>query len=136
MSSFSGGSIAKMSMPFSTTLPMESQLLLSGAFDLNDPMTSMFMNPSQTSFDEVGKGYDMNNQGMNQTLAPGCLDPTFDTFPTGDDSYADNFTSSFSNAYDDFSQQHTSGQDTPNDGEWQSFINASDLDESLSQQTA
>lgn len=80
--------------PLSMSLPMESQQLLAGssAFNMNDPMTSMFMpsqNQSQSgmkpqqpfySYNPNGKPKNSTNSpqttfdGLSQTLAPSSLD--------------------------------------------------------------
>lgn len=81
--------------PFSTSLPLESQQLLAGAFDPNDPMTSMLMGndfrmPQQPSYnlDYLNRSNDvkydpsmLNNgpsHGIDQTLSPGMLDISTD----------------------------------------------------------
>ncbi|KAG8629709.1 hypothetical protein KVT40_001328 [Elsinoe batatas] len=80
-------------MPFSTTLPLESQQLLGGgSFDFNDPMTAMLMGqdfkPNQQFFSnnpnelKVKSEFSTNTgfEGMNQTLAPGFLDTSVGGF--------------------------------------------------------
>ncbi|TKX24600.1 hypothetical protein C1H76_3209 [Elsinoe australis] len=88
-------------MPWSTALPLESQQLLGGAFDMNDPMTSMLMGsdfkPNQPFFQyDTKASQNMNDmkvkseftptttfEGMNQTLAPGFLDTSVGGFGNG-----------------------------------------------------
>ena len=80
---------------FSTSLPLESQQLLGGAFDPNDPMTAMLMgngpnfgqqqpfysyNPNDTSAMKKGFGQPSRSDGMEQTLAPGMLDTNMSSF--------------------------------------------------------
>ena len=71
--------------PFSSALPMESQQFLGGAFDPNDPMTSMLMGgdskPQQRFYSYNPNGSSKKNfnapstyDGLDQTLAPGVLD--------------------------------------------------------------
>ena len=111
------------SLPFSGALPMESQQLLAGApFDMNDPMTSMFM-PSQYgtnaatgssaskqqqpfySYNPNGKPKSSSStppatfDGLNQTLAPSSLDTSVGT--------------SYSNGYDTISRAAATDSFTP-----------------------
>lgn len=131
------------SMPFSTTLPLESQQLLGGAFDQNDPMTAMFMSApyqsNQSSYDyDDSKAGNSTFSGMDQTLAPGYLDTDGLDPVTGDKSaftpmspfatsaggYGSNFDDAFRPSM--FGNGVTSGEATPSgDREWQSFLNGS-----------
>ncbi|KAF4556273.1 Hypothetical protein D9617_1g081490 [Elsinoe fawcettii] len=84
-------------MPFSTTLPIESQQLLGGgSFDFNDPMTAMLMGndfkPNQQFFNNANPNElkvkseftpTSTFDGMNQTLAPGFLDTSVGGFNNG-----------------------------------------------------
>lgn len=76
---FDAGSLS----PFSTTLPPQSQQLLGGALDPNDPMTSMLMGGSPQPFYSYNPNGDAKNSftsmpnralGINQTLSPGFMD--------------------------------------------------------------
>ena len=71
--------------PLTTTLPMESQLLLGSSFNPNDPLTSMFMagsenlaqpyynfGPRQSMLKE--RNFHPSYDGMSATLAPSALD--------------------------------------------------------------
>lgn len=138
--------------PFTTSLPMESQMLLGSALDPNDPMTAMLMAGSEnmpqpynyatqstlSKTPNVRQAFD----GMSATLAPSALDmsprhqnighpqSTIATMPSS--------TPAFQYAFDqgtpDFSKGHMfasgtsscgSGPVTPGgiDGGWDAFIN-------------
>ena len=84
-SSFDPSSASLNYNPFSTALPMESQQFLGGAFDPNDPMSSMLMGgenkPQQRFYSYNPNGASKKNfnapstyDGLDQTLAPGVLD--------------------------------------------------------------
>lgn len=149
--------------PFSTTLPMESQQLLGGSFDPNDPMTSMLMggdshpfysynpsNPNGTS----SKNFTSTSgaEGMNATLAPGMLDTNVSQFgfPGPQSASTDSvlspwngFGMGFGNQFGDpfktgFSASgHTSGQVTPSaDQDWSQLIDGNLWEEPSSQPTA
>ena len=70
--------------PFTTSLPMESQMLLGGALDPNDPMTPMLMagsenmpqpyNYNSTSSLHKPRAFSQSYDGMSATLAPSALD--------------------------------------------------------------
>ena len=138
--------------PFTTSLPMESQMLLGSALDPNDPFTSMLMAGSE----HVPQPYNFNTplpqqkprsfnpayEGMSATLAPSALDmsPRHQTYqqPVATMSAAPASTPAFLSAYDgamtEFSKNRTfmagtssngSGAATPGgiDGGWDSFIN-------------
>jgi len=69
--------------PFTTALPVESQMFLGGALDPNDPMTSMLMvgsenmpNPFNYSAPSFSKPRNPTRSfdGMSATLAPSALD--------------------------------------------------------------
>ncbi|KAF2157371.1 hypothetical protein K461DRAFT_15949 [Myriangium duriaei CBS 260.36] len=158
---FSQTNAALQSMPFSTTLPVESQHLLSGAFDPSDPMTSMLMGsssmPMQSNYgydsgsSKYGYGKDPSFSGMDQTLAPGFLDTSVSGFDMGMDpssafDSASPFATSaggFGSGFDDmfrsniFTHDAASGQVSPaGDREWQNFIDGNVWDDSSSQPNA
>ena len=70
--------------PFTTSLPMESQMLLGGALDPNDPMTPMLMagsehmpqpyNYNSTPNLHKPRAFSQSYDGMSATLAPSALD--------------------------------------------------------------
>ena len=71
--------------PFTTSLPIESQMLLGSALDPNDPMTSMFMAGSENmpqpfnynstpSNLQKSCNFSQSYDGMSATLAPSALD--------------------------------------------------------------
>ena len=137
--------------PFTTSLPMESQMLLGSALDPNDPFTSMLMAgsesmPQQYDFHPASsqkpRSFNQTFEGMSATLAPSALDmsPRHQTYhqPTATFSAHPVPTPSFLSAYDgalpDFSKgqafmggasSNGSGTATPGgiDGGWDSFIN-------------
>jgi len=147
------------SMPFSTTLPMESQQLLGGAFDQSDPMTAMLLGPNYQP-DQPFYNYEDPKQqktnfsqstgfnGMNQTLAPSYLDTSvggygMDSMPnsaftdaspfaTSAGGYGLGIDSQFNDAFKagGFGTGFGSGQVTPNtDKEWQSLIDGNAWEE-------
>jgi len=139
--------------PFSTALPMESQMLLGSALDPNDPLTSMFMSGSEgvpqpynynstPSPMQKPRSFDQPYNGMSATLAPSALDmsPRHQTYPQPAIPSTSMAPSSspgflgFDGATPDFSkgQMYTgcnnstgSGTVTPGgiDGGWDAFIN-------------
>nr|POE90386.1 hypothetical protein CFP56_71111 [Quercus suber] len=124
--------------PLTSSLPLDTQQLLAGApLDWNDPMMQMLMQ-NQSGMSSPIYSYNPNGKsksdssksgvGLAQTLAPASLDtngiatasPSVDTPYTGFDMTFDN---SFGN-FDLFqSQPNSSGQLTPGEGEFDSFIN-------------
>lgn len=133
--------------PLTTSLPPESQQLLGGALDPNDPLTSMFMAGSEfmlPSFNPIPgaaskRNYHSSYDGMSATLAPSALDmsPPNHTNPPsimsgtipdpsfqycldgGGLDYSKGQFFSRSNS----SPGSGSGTGTPIEGGWESFIN-------------
>lgn len=140
--------------PFSTSLPMESQMLLGSALDPNDPLTSMLMAGGENMPQPYNYANPSNLQkprstaypygGMSATLAPSALDmsPRNQTYmqPSMTMSASPAPTPAFLSPYEgsmpDFSKSqmftgnnssHGSGTATPGaiDGGWEAFINDS-----------
>lgn len=138
--------------PFTTSLPMESQMLLGSALDPNDPFTSMLMAGSEnmphpynfnaSSSQQKPRNLSQACEGMSATLAPSALDmsPRHQNYhsPAASMSVAPASIPAFSSVYDgaipDFSKAQMfmggtsssgSGTATPGaiDGGWDSFIN-------------
>lgn len=147
-------------LPFTTTLPNESQQLLGPSLDPNDPFTAMLLGnqeyrPQQSfySYNPNGSskskglsspsGYD----GMNQTLAPGMLDTTLpehgnystpmqatDSAMTPNSGFGGyGFESSYT---DMFKTCSTSGLTTPGEHDWANLIEGNVWEDASSQQTA
>nr|POE48646.1 hypothetical protein CFP56_38743 [Quercus suber] len=130
---------ANSTNPLTTSLPMDAQQLLAGApLDWNDPMMQMLMQNQSGmsspiySYNPNGKSKNDNSKtglGLAQTLAPASLDTsgtsTVSPF-SGDTPYA-GFDMNFDNSFGNFdlfqSQPNSSGQLTPGEGEFDSFIN-------------
>ena len=138
--------------PFTTSLPVESQMLLGSALDPNDPFTSMLMAGSENlphppnyhpTSQQKPRSFSQAYGGMSATLAPSALDmsPRHQTYhqPTVM-SAPPSSTSAFFPAYDgtmpefsksqmfmDGSSSNGSGAVTPGniDGGWDSFIDTS-----------
>lgn len=138
--------------PFSTALPMESQMLLGSALEPTDPLTSMFMagsegmpqpynyNTSPSSLQKP-RSFDQPFNGMSATLAPSALDmsprhPTYSQPPIttsmapssspgflGFDATMPDFSKS--QIYTSCNSSTGSGTVTPGgiDGGWDAFIN-------------
>ncbi|KAI9878462.1 MAG: hypothetical protein M1830_000796 [Pleopsidium flavum] len=142
--------------PFTTSLPMESQMLLGSALDPNDPLTSMFMagseamvqpyynfNPSASMSKQ--RNFHPSYDGMSATLAPSALDMSPDqlsyTNPssTSSDSLpTPAFNFNYDGAFGDLkaanltrsSSTQGSGGVTPAiDGGWDAFINGNSWEE-------
>ena len=140
--------------PFSTSLPMESQMMLGSALDPNDPLTSMLMAGNEN----VPQAYNYGSRptmqkprsttwpydGMSATLAPSALDmsprhhsyahPPLTATPSPATSPA--FLSTYDGLMPDFSKgqifpgtnsSHGSDTATPGnlDSGWDAFINDS-----------
>lgn len=135
--------------PLSTSLPAESQQMLSSALDPNDSLTSMLMsgsenmaqpfyNPTSASLSKT-RNFHPSFDGMSATLAPSALDMTphngfsWTGQPPAGSMSAPPFQMSFDPNAFDFSkgQLYTSGNSsqgsgagTPGmDGNWEAFIN-------------
>ena len=147
--------------PFSTTLPTESQQLLGGAFDPNDPMTSMLMGGDSNSTypfysynpnDSSKKNFTPSSgaEGMNATLAPGMLDTNVNNFgylnahSASTDSVLspwNGFGMGFGNQFGDpfkpsnfMTSGQTSGQVTPSiDQDWSQLVDGQLWEEPSSQ---
>lgn len=142
--------------PFTTSLPMESQMLLGPSLDPNDPLTSMLMagsdalmpqyyNFGPTASISKQRHYHPSYDGMSATLAPSALDMSPDqlsyTAPssTSSESLATPaFNFNFEGALGDFkaanltrsSSTQGSGGATPAiDGSWDAFINGNSWEE-------
>lgn len=146
--------------PFTTSLPMESQMLLGSALDPNDPMTAMLMSGSEnmpqpfaySSYPTFHKprSFTQPYDGMSATLAPSALDmsprhqaysqPGYSTSMAPAPTPA--FQQAFAGAMPEFpkTQLHTggassndSGSITPSgiDGGWDTFINDNSWGESI-----
>ena len=137
--------------PFTTSLPVESQMLLGSALDPNDPLTSMLMAGSENmpqpynyahGAQQKPRSFSQAYEGMSATLAPSALDmsPRHQTYrqPSNTMSMAPSsapaYFSTFDGAISDFSKNQAfasggsstgSGAVTPGgiDGGWDSFIN-------------
>jgi len=79
------GSLPDFSSPFTTSLPMESQMLLGPTLDPNDPLAAMLMagsdammppyyNFGPTASISKQRNYHPSYDGMSATLAPSALD--------------------------------------------------------------
>ncbi|KAI5272349.1 hypothetical protein E4T47_04443 [Aureobasidium subglaciale] len=126
-------------MPFSTSLPYESQQLLGPAFDQNDPFSQMLMgnygqqqsqpfytyNPNPSKLKDGSPSFD----GINQTLAPGMLDNNMDKYSTpmsGADSVLTP-TFGYDSSFDPikgFSHNNVSGMTTPGENDWASLLDS------------
>lgn len=153
-SSFNPMSGAFGGMPFSTSLPLESQQLLGGAFDANDPMSAMLMGgqfDANQAYSEDGMPIKSEMHaygGMDQTLAPSALDTTVggynaDSGPDSAFTQASPFATSAGgfgygadSAYEAFKGTSLagSGEATPS-GEWHSFIDGNVWEQQSSQPT-
>ncbi|KAG9580579.1 hypothetical protein KCV04_g23274, partial [Aureobasidium melanogenum] len=137
-------------MPFSTSLPHESQQLLGPAFDQNDAFSQMLMgsygpqqsqpfytyNPNPTKF----KGGSPCFDGINQTLAPGMLDNNMDKFSTpmsgADSVLTPSTTFGFDSNFDalkGFSHNNVSGMTTPGENDWSNLLDSNAWEEQSSQ---
>ncbi|KAG9542001.1 hypothetical protein KCU79_g18282, partial [Aureobasidium melanogenum] len=137
-------------MPFSTSLPHESQQLLGPAFDQNDAFSQMLMgsygpqqsqpfytyNPNPTKF----KGGSPCFDGINQTLAPGMLDNNMDKFSTpmsgADSILTPSTTFGFDSNFDPlkgFSHNNVSGMTTPGENDWSNLLDSNAWEEQSSQ---
>lgn len=137
--------------PFTTSLPVESQMLLGSALDPNDPLTSILMAGSEdmpqpynyaNGPQQKPRSFSQAYGGMSATLAPSALDMSprnhsyrqpSTTMPIAPSS-APAYFSTFDGAMSDFSKTQGfasggsstgSGAVTPGaiDGGWDSFIN-------------
>ena len=136
-------------MPFSTSLPHESQQLLGPGFDQNDAFSQMLMggygqqqsqpfytyNPNPSKF----KGGSPCFDGINQTLAPGMLDTNMDKYPTPmsgvDSALAPSTNLGFDNfdPLKGFSHNNVSGMTTPGENDWSSLLDSNAWEEQASQ---
>jgi len=127
-------------MPFSTSLPHESQQLLGPGFDQNDAFSQMLMggygqqqsqpfytyNPNPSKF----KGGSPCFDGINQTLAPGMLDTNMDKYSTPMSGVDSAFTPSTTFGFDNFdplkgfSHNNVSGMTTPGENDWSSMLDS------------
>ncbi|KAI4731680.1 hypothetical protein E4T49_00697 [Aureobasidium sp. EXF-10728] len=140
-------------MPFSTSLPHESQQLLGPSFDQNDAFSQMLMggygqqqsqpfytyNPNPTKF----KGNSPCFDGINQTLAPGMLDTNMDKYntPTSvvDSALTPSTTFGFDSNFDPlkgFSHNNVSGMTTPGENDWSNLLDSNVWEEQGSQPAA
>jgi len=154
------------SNPFTTSLPTESQQLLAGAFDPNDPMTAMLMggqakqdqpfysyNPVDSSNSKKNFTPSSGADGMNQTLAPNMLDTNYPSFGFSHmhSASADSVLSPWNNfgntgfepQFGDFKSSgfslsgQTSGQVTPSlDQDWSNLIDGNAWEDQSSSQPA
>ena len=150
--------------PFTTSLPTESQQLLAGAFDSNDPMTAMLMggskpeqpfysyNPTDAYSPKKNFTPSSGADGMNQTLAPNMLDTNFSSFgfPGMHSASTDSVLSPWNNfgntgyepQFGDFKSSgfslsgQTSGQVTPSVDDWSNLIDGNAWEDNSSSQTA
>ena len=136
--------------PFTTSLPMESQMLLGSALDPNDPMTSMFMAgsenmPQPLSYNSTlsnlqkSRNFSQSYDGMSATLAPSALDmsPRHQNYNPPSTTMSSSLSASpafYDASIPDFSKSQLfpgsnsatgSGTVTPGgiDGGWDAFIN-------------
>ena len=135
--------------PFTTSLPMESQMLLGSALDPNDPMTSMLMAGSEnmpqpftyntSSSLQKPRAFSQPYDGMSATLAPSALDmsPRHHGYPQSSTTMPSPLSTSpasYDASIPDFSKSQFfqgpnsstgSGTVTPGgmDGGWDAFIN-------------
>ncbi|KAH0291274.1 hypothetical protein M436DRAFT_56418 [Aureobasidium namibiae CBS 147.97] len=136
-------------MPFSTSLPHESQQLLGPGFDQNDAFSQMLMggygqqqsqpfytyNPNPSKF----KGGSPCFDGINQTLAPGMLDTNMDKYPTPMSGVDSALTPSNTFGFDNFdplkgfSHNNVSGMTTPGENDWSSLLDSNAWEEQASQ---
>lgn len=146
--------------PFTTTLPTESQQFLGPHLDPNDPFTAMLLGnqeykPQQSFYSynpnggsSKGKSFSPPStfDGMNQTLAPGMLDTTYNdacnyNTPFSADSSMTPQSAfggfGFDLSYNDaFKTSSVSGLTTPGEHDWANLIDANVWEESSSQQAA
>lgn len=136
-------------MPFSTSLPQESQQLLGPAFDQNDPFSQMLMGGYEPSASQPFYTYNPNGSkykghptfdGINQTLAPGMLDTDkYSTPMSGTDSVmtplAVNGAFGFDSGFDPLKGFANSGMTTPGENDWSNLLDANVWEESNSQPT-
>ncbi|TIA45763.1 hypothetical protein D6C79_05480 [Aureobasidium pullulans] len=134
-------------MPFSTSLPYESQQLLGPGFDQNDPFSQMLMggygqqqsqpfytyNPNPSKF----KGNSPQFDGINQTLAPGMLDTNMDKYSTpmsgADSAITPSF--GFDSSFDPL-KGFSSGMTTPGENDWSSLLDSNVWEDQSSQSAA
>ncbi|KAI4147983.1 MAG: hypothetical protein LQ341_001692 [Variospora aurantia] len=136
--------------PLSTTLPLESQMLLGSALDPKDPMTTMLMGRHDNVMQSYwGNGptsgpkipnFHPSYDGMSATLAPSALDMSLHPFSYNQNIPASTMSSmatpsfvSFDNGMFDYSKGFLQGNNSPHgsgtvtpaglDGGWDAFIN-------------
>ncbi|KAL6721172.1 hypothetical protein ACLMJK_000274 [Lecanora helva] len=137
--------------PLTTSLPVESQMLLGSALDPNDPFASMLMAgaenmPQQYNFSTAAsqkpRSFNQTFEGMSATLAPSALDMSprhqayrhSATTMSGPPASAPAYLTTFDGGMADFAKGQSfmsnnsssgSGSATPGaiDGGWDSFIN-------------
>ena len=134
--------------PFTTALPMESQLMLGSVLDPNDPLTAAFMSGSENMMHSYynanpaalskQRNFHPSYDGMSATLAPSALDmstPSLSNPPPVTSAALSNspFPFDFEGSMFDFTKgqsvtrsnsSHGSGTATPGiDGGWDAFIN-------------
>lgn len=150
------GSLPEFSSPFTTSLPMESQMLLGPTLDPNDPLTSMLMAgsdasmPSYYNFGHTApmskpRNYHPSYDGMSATLAPSALDMSPDQLSyshpsstSGESLATPAFNFNFEGALGDLkaanltrsnSTQGSGGATPAIDGGWDAFINGNSWEE-------
>lgn len=132
--------------PLTTAMPLETQMYFGGSNGFNteyDAFGSMKMHMPvfQDTFDKNNFSYPYVS-GMSQTLAPGAMDDEALSWPTptsvteSDFSSGNNFTYSIGDFDGDMypkpimaGNPFASGQITPADNDWSSFINTSSWEE-------
>ena len=136
--------------PFSTALPAETQMLLGGALDPNDPMTAMLMagseNFPQWNYNQPSstkpRSFHPSFDGMSATLAPSALDmsPGHQQYSTAPSGGAAPSLGRFDDSMNDLSKSQmysgnsctASGTATPGaDAGWDAFINDSSWGENV-----
>lgn len=116
--------------PFTTSLPMESQMMLGPALDPNDPFTAQLMAgsnglPQYPLFNDMPSlkqgMFHSSYDGMNATLAPSALDLSSQDF-------ADKSTMKDP----EFSRENTGGTNgSAFDGDWNAFIDDNSWDQNI-----
>lgn len=140
--------------PLTTSLPPESQQLLAGSLDPNDPFTSVLMSGSELMLPYYNpmptpaskRIYHPSYDGMSATLAPSALDmsprnlsnpPSLLSAPISDSSFqlcmdgAPDFSKGHGFSRSNSSPGSGSGTGTPIDGVWDSFIDTTWTDNAI-----
>jgi hypothetical protein len=132
-------------IPFSTSLPRESQQLLGPGFDQNDPFSQMLMggcgqqqsqpfytyNPNPSN----SKGNSPCFDGINQTFAPDMLDTNMDKHSSisGAASVVTHSNTFRSDAGFDPLKGLSSGMTTPSENNWSSLLDSNAWEDQSSQ---